>query len=230
MNSWRRGSSCGRRRTRRCRGPQRLLTPALLATLRTQKEQIIDQLHSGVEVLPLAYGQWVFWFEHQVSATSAAFNLSLALRIHGAVDVMPWRRLADVGESSPMLRTDLCRRSGRCNTSISTSRWRSRPVDVTGQSWDEISRSLKERHAAVRLQRPGFLAWRSSNVGRRCRPALFGPPHRLRRSFALDHADELPKLYQIARHGEGEAPAPAPARQGSDYATCSVRCSHAKVR
>ena len=46
----------------RCRGPQRLLTPALLATLRTQKEQIIDQLHSGVEVLPLAYGQWVFCF------------------------------------------------------------------------------------------------------------------------------------------------------------------------
>jgi amino acid adenylation domain-containing protein len=89
----------------RYRGPQEALTPELLAEIRLHRDGVITLLtppevpagpvlapreHAGE--LPLTFGQERMWLIEQLDTLGAAYNMPVAARITGALDVDAFRR------------------------------------------------------------------------------------------------------------------------------------------
>lgn len=66
-------------------GQPKALTSERLQILKAQKAAIIDFIRR-FHLHPLAYGQKSLWFEYQMTPDGAGYNISVALRIHSAVD------------------------------------------------------------------------------------------------------------------------------------------------
>ena len=67
-------------------GQPKALTPERLQILKAQKADIIDFIRQDFTLHPLSYGQKSLWFEYQMTPDGAGYNISVALRIHSAVD------------------------------------------------------------------------------------------------------------------------------------------------
>ncbi len=70
----------------RCGGPQHRITPALLQQLKEHKAALLQAL-STAEYIALSYGQKGLWSIHQIAPENSAYNVSLAYRIQGHLDV-----------------------------------------------------------------------------------------------------------------------------------------------
>lgn len=90
---------------------------------------------STEELLPLSYGQQALWFIHRSHPESAAYNVAVALRVHGPVETAALRRACqNLIDRHPSLRTvfTLCgdeprqrvlRRQDVCFDTIDASGW-----------------------------------------------------------------------------------------------------------
>ncbi|MFM7582097.1 MAG: condensation domain-containing protein, partial [Caldilinea sp.] len=67
-------------------GQPKALTPERLQILKAHKAEILDFIRQDFTLHPLAYGQKSLWFEYQMTPDGAGYNISVALRIHSAVD------------------------------------------------------------------------------------------------------------------------------------------------
>ena len=67
-------------------GLPKALTPDRLQSLKAHKAEIIDFIRQDFTLHPLSYGQKSLWFEAQLSPAGAGYNISVALRIHSALD------------------------------------------------------------------------------------------------------------------------------------------------
>ncbi|MEZ4681404.1 MAG: condensation domain-containing protein [Caldilineaceae bacterium] len=74
------------------RGAKGILTPSTIARLKTHKGAILRKLTEPVARYPLSYGQEALWFTAQNAADSPLYNVSIALRIHTAVDAVALQR------------------------------------------------------------------------------------------------------------------------------------------
>ncbi|HEY0604579.1 MAG TPA: condensation domain-containing protein, partial [Herpetosiphonaceae bacterium] len=82
----------------RYRGSKEALTPALMSELVARKADLLDLLKAATPVvtipraqrdrpLPLSFAQQRLWFFDQLQPDTATYNLPIALRLTGALDV-----------------------------------------------------------------------------------------------------------------------------------------------
>ncbi|WP_344639315.1 condensation domain-containing protein, partial [Kitasatospora cystarginea] len=72
-----------------CRGPQEALAPALLALVRSRRDEIVAHLERSGEAArphPLTAGQQSLLLHQRLTPDSVAYNLAFAARARGAVD------------------------------------------------------------------------------------------------------------------------------------------------
>ncbi|MCB0109788.1 MAG: hypothetical protein KDE53_27890, partial [Caldilineaceae bacterium] len=74
------------------RGAKGVLTPTTIALLKKHKGAILRSLTEPVGRYPLSYGQEALWYTAQSAADSPLYNVSIALRIHSAVDPVALQR------------------------------------------------------------------------------------------------------------------------------------------
>lgn len=67
-------------------GPRQRITPQLLNQLKVHKSELL-RYFSEPTYAPLSYGQRGLWFIHQNAPNNAAYNVSMAFRIHSALDI-----------------------------------------------------------------------------------------------------------------------------------------------
>jgi len=86
----------------RCSGPEALLTDGLYATLKTRRDELKALLRAQGPVpvprdgvLPLSFAQQRLWFLEQMPQEAGVYNVPLALRIRGGLDVALLSRVLD---------------------------------------------------------------------------------------------------------------------------------------
>lgn len=79
----------------RYRGAEHLLTPNLLAQLKTHKTALLQAL-SEPRYAPLAYGQKGLWLIQQSVPTSFVYNVSFALRLYFPIEISRWQEAAQL--------------------------------------------------------------------------------------------------------------------------------------
>ncbi|MBD6620564.1 LLM class flavin-dependent oxidoreductase, partial [Komarekiella sp. 'clone 1'] len=90
-------------------GSQKVLTPDVTSQLQQYKTEILELLCQHPDtfnVYPLSYGQKALWFLWQLAPESHAYNVSLSVRICGAVDITAMEKVFQMlMERHPILRT-----------------------------------------------------------------------------------------------------------------------------
>ena len=120
-------------------GQPKALTPERLQILKAHKAEIIDFIRQDFTLHPLSYGQKSLWFEYQMTPDGAGYNISVALRIHSAVD---WAALQKAFQGlinrHPALRTTFTVAEGAPVQAVH----RYRPVALTlvdASQWSEAT-------------------------------------------------------------------------------------------
>ena len=132
-------------------GQPKALTPERLQILKAHKAEIIDFIRQDFTLHPLSYGQKSLWFEYQMTPDGAGYNISVALRIHSAVD---WAALQKAFQGlinrHPALRTTFTVAEGAPVQAVH----RYRPVALTlvdASQWSEATlyEQVSTAHRAV---------------------------------------------------------------------------------
>lgn len=146
------------------RAPKEKADQALIAKLKSCKEEIISLLQNEPEALnicPLSYGQRALWFLWKLAPQSTAYNQSLPLRIAYPADVRVWKECChELVKRHPMLRTIFPQRQGEplqqilsCPETLTQAEQRENGLEIDwhytqAQGWkeDELQAKLQEAH------------------------------------------------------------------------------------
>ncbi|MCB0124670.1 MAG: amino acid adenylation domain-containing protein, partial [Caldilineaceae bacterium] len=121
------------------RGAKGVLTPNTIARLKTHKGAILRKLTEPVARYPLSYGQEALWFTAQNAADSPLYNVSIALRIHAAVDLVALQRTFQAFViRHPLLRTTFDGVNGKPEQVV--QRFQELTVSqITAAGWDDAT-------------------------------------------------------------------------------------------
>jgi len=105
----------------RCTGPEEVLTSELSAQLKERKPEIIDFLKKTEQktetdeaiiptprpdYIPLSFAQQRLWFLHQMQPNAAVYNLPMAIRVEGFLDISAFEQsLNEIVRRHEILRT-----------------------------------------------------------------------------------------------------------------------------
>ncbi len=130
------------------KGPQSVLTPTVLATIKSNKANIINMLETDVETVPLSSGQQALWFEHQLMPESAAYHVSFAVQIYSPVQANTLRRAFQLlVNRHPALRTTFILIDDVPVQQIHLYQPAAfRQVEAKGWSQDELQIQVKQSH------------------------------------------------------------------------------------
>ena len=148
----------------RIRAPKASMTAELRAALRERKEELLALLRSGngakaltsamlraprPEILPLSFAQQRIWTLEQQKGPSATYNIPVAVRIEGAVDVaLLTRCFNEIIARHEALRTTFHKRDGLARQVIADAlRIELAQVDLRGVGFDaehELRRRIAE--------------------------------------------------------------------------------------
>jgi amino acid adenylation domain-containing protein/non-ribosomal peptide synthase protein (TIGR01720 family) len=195
----------------RYKAPKEVITPALLETLKSHKEALLDLLTHDHRDHPLSYGQRGIWFEQQLAPDSFAFNVSFVAKVHSVVNRPALQQaFQQLVNRHPALRTTFLNVDGQPQQRVARQRTVTlEHVDASAWPWERLIAEARLRHerpfdiANETLLRVTLLTQQPE-----CHLLLITMHHLICDGWSIwMMLDELRTLYPAALHGK---PAPLP--------------------